>query len=520
MTALWAQSATRLASLLASREVSSVEVVSAHLERIRATNPSLNAFVAVFAEQALEEASVADRERANGTVRGPLHGLPVSVKECMDLRGRPTTLGTPGRMNHVASRDAAIVTALREAGAIVLGRTNLSQFMVFHESSNPLFGRAGNPWDPSRSPGGSSGGEAAALAAGLAPLGFGTDIGGSIRVPAHFTGIVGLKPTLDRWPMAGIASALVGQEAVRSAVGPMARTTADLVLAFQALDPARLSALDSRVPPLPAPDPSRVDVRGLRVGVFTDDGVVGVSPAVFRATIAAADALRAAGATVKSFAPPPSLEALVDYVAALGADGGRSVRDFAGSDSIDPVVASLQRLARLPPLVRRGFERAARASGQSTVASVVGALGEKSAFDAWRVTARLRAYRARFEGAMEAAGIDVLLTPPFATPALPHGGSKKFLPAGAFAVLFNVVQFPAGVVPVTRVRAEEEIRGALPGILERRASEVDRGSRGLPVGVQVVARPWREDLVLATMAALEAAFSPREDFPRTPVVLP
>ncbi len=201
MTApLWQLTATQLSQMLAAREVSSRELVDAHLDRITAVDGRVNAFTDVFRDQARRDAERADRERADGRSRGPLHGLPVSVKECFDHEGQPTTLGISAWRERRATRDAAMVTALREAGAVILGRTNLSQTMLFAESRNPVFGQTANPFSLAHTAGGSSGGEAAAVASGMSPLGLGTDIGGSVRSPASFCGITAFKPTLDRLP--------------------------------------------------------------------------------------------------------------------------------------------------------------------------------------------------------------------------------------------------------------------------------------------------------------------------------
>jgi fatty acid amide hydrolase len=243
----------------------------------------LRAFTEVFADRAIAEAHAADEARARGDVRGPLHGLPVTVKESIDYANAAATMGVLSRKSVFASRDGGMTQMLREAGAVILGRTNIAQYLLSHESNNPLFGRAKNPFNEAHTPGGSSGGEAAAIASGMSPLGIGTDIGGSIRVPAHFCGIAGLKPTLDRWTNRGSNTALAGQEAIRGQIGPMARTVADLVLAMRALDPIEMSALDARVPPLPFEDPARIDLKGRRVGLLIDDGFVTPSHAILRA---------------------------------------------------------------------------------------------------------------------------------------------------------------------------------------------------------------------------------------------
>lgn len=506
-----------MAELLARREVSSVDLVRACLARIEARDGAMRAFTTIFREPALASAAEADARRARGEVRSPIDGLPVSVKESLDIEGLASTMGVESRRNHRATADAVVVRQLREAGAIVLGRTNVSQYLIFHESRNPVFGQTANPWDPGRTPGGSSGGEGSAIAAGMSPFGVGTDIGGSIRVPAHFCGIVGLKPTLDRWSNRGSNTSLMGQEAVRGQGGPMSRTVADTILLMRAIDPVRASTLDGRVPPLPFEDPMRIDVSRLRVGVYEDDGLVPSSTAVARGVRRAAEALRARGCEVKSFVPPRLKEHVYLYFAALSADGGAILRRGLEGGQVDPVLKGLRRIAELPPAVRIAAARVALVVGEERVARLLEAIGEKTVDAFWGITNQLRAWRFEVTDAMDRAGIDVVLCPAHATPALPHEGARDFVLAGSPSMTWNIVQFPAGVVPVTRVRADEARRDNPRDRLEKLAARVDEGSAGLPIGVQVVARMWREDLCLATMAAIEGSVSGDEGFPKTPV---
>jgi fatty acid amide hydrolase len=476
----------------------------------------VHAFTEVLGESALAEAARADDERAKGRARGPLHGLPVSVKECFDVGGKATTLGLASWRDRVAKEDSALVRALREAGAVVLGRTNLSQTMLFVESRNPLFGQTANPFELAHTPGGSSGGEAAAVASGMSPLGVGTDIGGSVRVPCHFSGVAGLKPTLDRLPTRGQRTVLAGQEIVRSQSGPLSRTVAGLVLLLRALDPRALSSLDPRVPPVPIEDPARIELPGLRVGMYTDDGVLPASRAIVRAVERTAAALRGRGCEVVPFELRAD-ELMDDYLAALSADGGQLVLEALEGGEVDPSLAPLKQLARLPGRARRALAGGARALGQGRLSRMLRAMGEKPVAEVWRLTARLRARRLEILDRMAAAGLDALICPPFATPALPHGLSKNFALAGSFSMVWNAMDLPAGVVPVTRVREDETTRAASRDRMERQAAEVDRASAGLPVGVQVVARPWAEAAVLALMQAIEDAVRSSPDFPTTPV---
>jgi fatty acid amide hydrolase len=514
---LWQHSATSLASLLDRREVTSVEVLRAHLDRIAAVDGRVRAFTEVLADSARLEAEASDARRAQGQARGPLDGVPVSVKECFDFEGRATTLGIPSWRGRIAGRDAAMVTALREAGAVLIGRTNLSQTMLYVEARNPIFGQTANPWSLAHSPGGSSGGEGAAIACGESPLGVGTDIGGSIRTPAHFCGVAGLKPSLDRLPMKGYRTVLAGQETVRGMGGPMARTAADLALFFRALDPRRLADLDPRVPPLPWEDVDRVATGSLRVGVYSDDGILPASHSVSRAVDRAAGALRTRGATVVPFVPPGVRALLSAYLGVLSADGGAGLVAALADGEIDPVLQPLRQMARVPAAARRFIARGASLLGQPNLSLMLDAMGEKTAGELWRLTDQVRTYRTTLLEAMDRERLDLLLCPPFATPAMPHGASKNFTLASSYSILFNATQFPAGVVPVTRVREGETGRQPGADLLHRQAAKIDDASAGRPVGVQVVGRPWRDQEVLAAMIAIESEVKRDEGFPVTPV---
>ena len=516
---LWRQSATTLSAMLGRREVGAREVLAAHLERIDAVDARIHAFTEVLREQAQADAEASDARRARGEERGPLDGVPVTVKECFDVAGRATTLGIPSWAGRIAERDSAMVTALRQAGAVVLGRTNLSQTMLYVEARNPVFGQTANPWSLAHSPGGSSGGEGAAVAAGMSPLGVGTDIGGSIRTPAHFCGVAGFKPSLDRLPMRGYRTVLAGQEAVRGMGGPVARSVDDLALLFRAFARLDLPSLDPRVPPLGWPEPESVRLDALRIGFYCDDGVLGPSKAVSRAVNRAAEVLRARGCAVKPFEPPDVRGVLSAYLGALSADGGAGIVAALAGGEVDPVLEPLRRMASVPGAARRLGAHAARAFGQANLALMLEAMGGKTVSELWALTDRLRTQRSTLVDAMESSGVDVLLCPPFATAALPHGASKNFTLASSYSILFNAAQLPAGVVPVTRVRADEVGRTTGRDALERQAARVDAASAGLPVGVQVAGRAWRDHEALAVMRAIESDVARDEGYPAVPVEL-
>ena len=517
MSSLTSLPAHRLLTLLEAKEVSSAEVVRAHLDRIERYDGALRAFTKVFAEQAMAQAHVVDDARMRGIPVGRLGGLPVSVKECFDIAGELTTIGVPNKDRLPARTDAAMVKLLKSEGAVIVGRTNISQLMLFNEASNPVFGRTSHPMSLTHTPGGSSGGEAAAVAAGMSALGIGTDIGGSIRVPCHFCGIAGIKPSLDRFPMAGSASGIPGQEVIRAMCGPMARTVRDVVLAMKAFDPHAMSALDGRVPPLAWPDPDAVDVRSLRVGYYVDDGFIRPSRSVERALRTAVKALETQGVRMVEFRPPEISRAISMYFAALSADGAVTMERGIQGGPVEKPLRGLKVMATLPKRLREGLADVAGLLGEPLLEGLLNSLGEKSVADLWALTAHMRSYRNSFLDSMREAGIDALLTVPYATAPLPHGMSKNFVIAGSPAMLFNVLQLPAAIVPVTTVRANETGRSPILGLLDRHAARVDRKSAGLPVGVQIAGRPWDEATVLALALALEEALASDPERPRLPV---
>ncbi|HEY5837650.1 MAG TPA: amidase, partial [Pyrinomonadaceae bacterium] len=296
---LTTKSATELVALISSRAVSPVEVVEAHLRRIEQVNPALNAIVTI-AEDAIDRARVCEAALMSGNDVGPLHGLPVTVKDTIHTTGLRTTSGSRIRAHHVPERDAASVARLKAAGAIILGKTNTPEMAVPYETDNPVFGRTNNPHNPLTTPGGSSGGEAAAIAACLSPAGLGSDLSGSIRVPAHFCGIAGLKPTTGRVAMDGHTPAAPGVVALGASIGPMARRVQDLALLFKVLaEPTQFEAAENSVDVL-----NPTALRGLRVAWYTDDGVTPVSDETRAAVQSAAKALADAGLQLTEMTPP------------------------------------------------------------------------------------------------------------------------------------------------------------------------------------------------------------------------
>ena len=511
------RSASELARLIRGGEVSAKEVVESHIRRIKEVDDRLNAVVFRRFDQALAEAAAADEARARGDSIGPPHGVPVTIKDQFLVTGMPTTFGLPGRASHRANADGPLVGRLRRAGAIVLGKTNVSQLLFYHESDNPLYGRTNNPWNLDRTPGGSSGGEAAIVAAGGSALGLGSDLGGSIRVPAHFCGIAGLKPTSGRLTLLDTpAGIFFAQNVIVYQPGTLARTVDDLALAMSVLAAPGQEDFDPTIEGRTWPDSTVLEVAALRVGLYEDDGWFRPSPAVRRAVRDTGVVLEACGARVEPFRPPDVGEALRLFIAVLSADGLQTFHKALRGQPVDPRLKAFLAVSKIPRPIRPVVAAAMIAAGRPHAGLAVRAGGPWGEHRLRALAGEVEGYRARFLASLDAARLDVLVCPPHALPALTHGTGDDLtaITAGSYATLFNVLGLPAGVMPATHVRAgEESDRVSSRNVPNQLALGVERGSVGLPVGVQVVARPWREDVVLSVMAAVEGACRSEADYP-------
>jgi Asp-tRNA(Asn)/Glu-tRNA(Gln) amidotransferase A subunit family amidase len=452
-------SAALMAERIRKKRLSPVEIVDAHLGQIERLNPTLNAFVQVDAEGARQAAQDAEIAVMHGKTLGPLHGIPISIKSSMAVAGMLCESGTRLRAGFVPVLDAPLVARLRAAGAIVMGVTNTPEFLMAWETDNLLYGRTNNPWDLQRTPGGSSGGEAAAIAAGMSAGGVGSDGGGSIRVPAHFSGICGLKPTPGRIPATGHYPVSAGPFALIGVVGPMARAVDDLKVLFEVMQGPDIG--DACAAPVPVRWPTEDETRKLRVGYFEDDGRTLVTAGTRAAVRSAAEALRGAGFQVEHFQPEGLEEARRLWHKFFVVAGGMLLRPMFGGRESD-----------LSPLLKQFLEWSAAEP----------ALTGETLLEVW---IQRDALRARFLKQME--HYPILVCPAAAIPAFRHGErtwqvegkTVHYLDAWSYTEFFNLLGNPAAVVPV------------------------GHSSERLPIGVQIVGRPWQEEQVLSVAAALE-----------------
>jgi fatty acid amide hydrolase len=513
-------SAVELANSVAANDVSAREAVDACLARIEEVNGRLNALVWPRVEQARREANQADAARRRGEPIGSLHGVPVTIKDQFDVAGLPTTFGVARLADRPAAADGPMVAALRSAGAIVLGKTNVPQTLGAIETDNLLFGRTNNPWDLARTPGGSSGADAALVAAGGSPLSLGADYGGSLRIPAAWNGICTLKPTARRLPTdrAPVRSAC-GDEGIIAQPGPLGRSIGDVLLALRVLIESTVAQPLAGNPPVPWRDPPVSGVTGLRVALLSEIDGFTPSPAVRRALEEAATALRAGGASVEPWHDvPDTAEGIGVALQVYMAGGGAFIRQLLAGETPHPLLRGDLQIASLPNPAMRAMTAALRATGQHRAARLVRHIRRLSAREYLDVLGDRIGYERRFIAAMDADGYDLVLCPATPMPAVPHGASPKLPDLPGPSMLFNLLGMPAGVVPVTRVRPGEE-SDRPPGSRDtalRAARSAEDGSTGLPVGVQIAGRHWREDLVLAAMQVVENEASRHPDHPSRP----
>ena len=444
------QSTSELAQSIRDKQITSQETVEAYIQQIEQVNSALNAVVQFVADQAIDIAKVADRELMRGKVRGKLHGVPMTIKDSIDTSGVISTGGTEGRRNFIPQVDATVVKRLKEAGAILLGKTNTPELTLAFETDNLIYGVSNNPYDVSRTPGGSSGGAAAIVAAGGSPFDIGSDYGGSIRLPSHFCGVVGLKPTTGRVPTTGTIMPFgTGVTDPYQQLGPIARTVDDLNLLLPIM--AGEDGQDPNVVPMPLPDYSSVSLNMLRVAFYMDDGHVTPQHDIVATVQSVVNELENQVSSVQEHRPV-ALELVSDlFWPLVQSDGAtfKGIIDQYGTEQLTPRMSWLTKLedgkqSELRYLIRK-----------------------------WTM------YRSQMQAFMQE--YDVIICPVNAYTAFLHGATGHSLSYN-YTRAYNLAGFPAAVV---------------------RAGTSDTG---LPIGIQIVGAPWREDVVLAVAKFVETVF--------------
>ncbi|GAA6024469.1 hypothetical protein JCM8202_006337 [Rhodotorula sphaerocarpa] len=507
---------------------SATSVMRVYIEAAAREHHRSNVLTEIMFAPALQRAQELDAEfEKSGKIVGPLHGVPVSLKDQIDVEGHDTTMGFTHKRRQPMAQDAPLVALIRKAGGIPFVKTAIPQTMLSFECSTPLFGVAKNPYDPRRTPGGSSGGEGALLGSDASVIGIGSDIGGSLRIPSHFSGCFALKPCAGRIASDGCQHCNPGFEGVKSTMGPMGRSVADLErmarVQFDAstdLAPTQTGLIPMRYREVDLPK------RPLRFGYFTHDGCVAASPACERAVLETVEALRKAGHECVAFEPPSTAEAMEYFVAISSAGRYDILMSTLQGDPAEPFLYLATKATRLPAIVRRLLVWfAGSIMGDEQAARIIAANCGKTVNELQTWVHRRDEYIRKAKDLLwNQHKFDAVICPTQATPALKHGETNQLAVLSMRTVQWNIIDSTVGQIPVTHCDPEkdslssawEQRRQATGGssLLEPRVYGPKgiydaKEMAGLPVGVQVVGRQWDEERVIELMKVVDAALGPR-----------
>lgn len=456
--------ASSLARKIQNKEVSAVELLDHYLARVEKYNPQINAIICDQSDKARQRAGEADAALARGESWGPLHGVPMTVKESYDIAGLPSTWGNPAMAQNIANADAVACTRLQEAGAVIFAKTNVPIFLADFQSFNEVYGTTNNPHDLSRGPGGSSGGSAAAMAAGLSGLEMGSDIGGSIRNPAHYCGVFGLKPTWNILPMRGHAPPGVLTPTDISVIGPIARSAEDLALVLDIVGGA--DAIHSPGWKLDLPRHSGRQFADLKIAVWANDDFAPVDSSIVERVMRVAEVASSHGAAVDYEARPEFSNAHTHDIYEKLLHAAMSARQ-----PEEAFQANLNRARALQPDDMSDSARLARASTQY--------------YKDWHAQAELRTHL-RWAWHRFFSEYDILLTPMCASAAFPHDHNPKL---SARSMVVDGVERPY---------MEQLFWAGLTGVSYLPSTVVPTGpnDEGLPIGVQIVGGEMQDHLTV------------------------
>jgi fatty acid amide hydrolase len=493
-------------------------VMATTLVRAIAAAERLECTAQEFFEQAMKKAIEADElfhKTKDPSKNLPLlHGLPVSVKDNIDIQGVDSTCGLLEFMDSPRPTTSLVAQVLLDNGAIIITKTNIPQGLMVPESSCRCFGTTKNPYQIQRTAGGSSGGEGALISVRGSFLGIGTDIGGSVRIPAHFCGIVGFKATPERMTRLGVSSARVsrmgGQQTIRSVVGPLARTVQDVILYQDLLwrDNSTITGKDVFLPPQISMDYQVLNAKTpLRIAFIRQASFFPTSQACSRAVDIAEQVLIAQGhESVQGFTLPDlGWESFSLYVKIISADGKmREFHDALGNEDLISTYKTSFKISSIPVWIRPLISKFLFTMGEKRSSMLLPVARPYSAYEHWKAVREVFQYRIRFIQAMQEQNIHAIVLPAGTLPAFQHTKSSDLLSSLTLTAVFNLLHFPAGTVPITRVQSHEEIYECpFNDRLTRFAQAVTKGSTGLPIGVQVAALPWKDEIVLRVMNSID-----------------
>ncbi|XP_035997184.1 vitamin D3 hydroxylase-associated protein [Fundulus heteroclitus] len=500
--AILSLSLPELTKQLRENSLSPEDVFYSYMEKTLAVHKKLNCCTEVLLE------SFDQLKRLGSNKDGLLYGVPISIKDNVAYKNHDCTCGLIVNLDQPAEKDSVIVEVLKKQGAIPFVKTNLPQALLNYACSNPIFGQTANPYNAQKTPGGSSGGEGALIAGGGSILGIGTDIGGSIRIPASFCGICGFKPTSGRLSSQGIVPIYRGQKSVRSSPGPLARDVDSLALCMQALLCDHMFSLDPTVPPLPFNLQTYQSSGPFRIGYFENDGYTQPSPSMVRGLREVKALLEQAGHTLVPYEPLRVTHAVSELIVkSIFADGATNMLQKLKGGPLEPCMKSRVQLYSLPKWLKRTLKFLLKPFSPR-LPDVLGALcGVRSVSELWKQHAAVEDYISETIEHWRKHNIDVLLCPMIG-PAFNVLNCGKFTCSPSLTILYNLLNFPAGTVPVSTVTAQDEeelehFRGNYQDRWDKLHKQVVTGAEGLPVAVQCVALPWQDELCLRFMKEVE-----------------
>ena len=482
-----------------SKEITAVDVMLSLAHAAWAADVKCNCVTEFLFEAALERAKELDASFARNGLVGPLHGVGMSVKDHIDVTGVDSSAGYSKYCFQPATEDALIVTALQKAGAVILCKTNVMQTMKAFECSNPIFGTTLHPKNPRYSSGGSSGGEAALVSLGGSTIGIGSDDGGSIRMPAHFCGLYGLRPSSLRLPQIKVKLNHRGNDSLCDSFGPLARSVDDIDLVVKTLVDMDLN--DPSIVPLPYRPVAKKEK--YNVGYFVSNGLCRPTPPCTRAVTETVEKLKNAGHRVTELKFPRALEATTTFLSLASMDGYRRYMSDLTTDPVDPAVQQLLLLTRLPDWVKSLLSLLLRVLGLTVESYIITASKSLSLQQMWNAHAWRNDYA--YEIAHLFRPYDFVICPVNCQPPIKHGAFPHMPFAASYTFLFNLVDMPAGVVPVTTV---DPVRDSLTSTqLSRFEQENMFGydpidADGLPVGIQVICQRYQEESCIDAMRLL------------------
>ncbi|XP_069088850.1 vitamin D3 hydroxylase-associated protein-like isoform X1 [Pleurodeles waltl] len=440
--------------------------------------------------------------------KGLLYCVPISIKDDVGYKGHDSHVGLVHFLGKPASEDSVIVQVLKKQGAIPFVKTNLPQSMINYDCSNSIFGQTLNPRNHKKTPGGSSGGEGALIAAGGSVLGVGSDVIGSIRLPCSFCGICGFKPTGYRLSTVGFETPVRGMKTAVSMSGPMARDVDSLVLFMKATLNEDMFNLDPSVPPLPFKDEIYSSKKPLRIGYYDSDGYFLPPPSARRAVQETKALLEAAGHELIPFVPPRIEYALNELcIRGFFADGAATLSEKFDADIIDPHLQQQLTFWKIPTLAKKIMAFFMKPMYPRIANHLNAHCGVGSVKGYWKHRTAIQEYSKEFVKEWRKLNLDVLLCP-MLSPAFNVGSPGKLFAGFCFTMLYNVLNFPAGVLPVTTVTSEDEeelkhYKGYFDDLWDKELIKGMENGVGLPVVVQCVALPWQEELCLRFMKEVE-----------------